>query len=191
MKLFGKVRLFFFILLIFTLIVIWGLMLQNRIYYADACENEYPGIIRLHVIANSNQDFDQELKLKVRDRLLCEMEGKDSIDQARSYINANLSHMEDIAEDVIAHEGYSYSAKARLGVTFIPEKSYDDITLPAGRYEALTVTIGSGKGHNWWCVIFPQLCIPESYTESEKIEIKSKIMEIIHKYQPEAIETHE
>lgn len=183
MKLLNIFKLCGYVLLIGLIIASLGTMNAEKDYYADACENEYPGIIRLHVIANSDKDFDQELKLKVRDRLLTEMEGKNGIDEARKYINDNLSHMEDAAEEVIQEEGFSYSAKARLGVTFIPEKSYEDITLPAGQYEALTVTIGSGKGHNWWCVIFPQLCIPEKYTESEKIEIKSKIMEIIHKYE--------
>lgn len=168
-------------ILIIALLVTFGVGLYGL---SDAKGNEYPGIIRLHVIANSDTDYDQQLKLKVRDRLLEEMEGKENIEEARLYIRNNLANMENIAKEVIKSEGFDYATKAKLGVTFIPEKSYEDITLPAGRYEALTVSIGSGKGHNWWCVIFPQLCIPEKYSDSERIVIKSKIMEIIRNHQP-------
>ncbi|MBR5315534.1 MAG: stage II sporulation protein R [Firmicutes bacterium] len=144
-------------------------------------ENEYPGMIRLHIIANSNSAEDQALKLEVRNQLLKYMEGQESIEEARAYIDYHLDDIEEISEKVMTEQGYAYNANAERKVTFIPEKSYEDLTLPAGYYEALTVTLGNGDGENWWCVIFPQLCLVGEDSEGEKLILKSKIKELIQK----------
>lgn len=148
--------------------------------YIENTPNQYPGMIRLHIIANSDSEEDQSLKLKVRDAILSHMEGQETLADTRSYLEENMETIESVSEEVITENGYDYSAKGKLAVTFIPVKSYDGLTLPAGNYEALNVTLGAGKGQNWWCVIFPQLCIPGK-KKSEKIVLKSKIKELMQK----------
>lgn len=154
-------------------------------YYITHIPNTHPGMIRLHVIANSDSEEDQALKLKVRDAIVGYMEGQPDLDSARRYIEENLSDIEAVSEEVIAEEGYDYPARADLKVSYIPQKSYEDLTLPAGNYEALKVTLGRGDGQNWWCVIFPQLCLIGDEQEEtadgfgNKIVLKSKIKEMM------------
>lgn len=146
--------------ILLALTIIMGFLLFYT--YTGDMQNEHPGLVRLHVIANSNTAGDQALKLKVRDAIIEYMSDQDDlkdIDETRKYLKANTGRIEKIAEGVIAAEGAGYNAKVNLGVRYIPEKTYGDITFPAGNYEALNITIGSGKGENWWCVLFPPLCI--------------------------------
>lgn len=138
------------------------------------------GVIRLHVRANSDSDADQQLKLRVRDRIISEcshlFRGKSDIESARTEIVRNSEKIADIAKDEIAKNGYSYPVDIKFGKSDFPTKVYKNITMPAGTYEALTVEIGSAKGQNWWCVLFPPLCfVDETCTgiseESEDILI--------------------
>lgn len=181
---------------------------------------EYSGIVRFHVIANSNSDYDQEMKLAVRDRVLEEMNkkliaetvssydesgakksgsagnsaatAKLDIDEVRDLITENLDEIERIAEEVIKEYGSDYDAHAELGVRFIPKKTYGEVTFPAGNYEALNITIGEGAGENWWCVLFPPLCLIDPTGETldgietdgigegtSEIQLKFKTQEII------------
>ena len=82
-----------------------------------------------------------------------------TIDESREHIKKNLKEIEKAAEKVIRENGFDYTAKAELGISWIPEKRYGGVTFPAGNYEALNITIGEGAGENWWCVLFPPLCI--------------------------------
>ena len=171
-------------------IIVWVLLFAvcagAGLYYTHHLPNEHPGIIRLHVIANSDSREDQELKLKVRNEILRYMEGSSSVTEAREYIRANLGDIEKISEKVIRENGFTYPARAELGVTFIPQKSYEDLTLPAGNYEALNITLGRGDGHNWWCVIFPQLCLVGEEEPGQKLVLKSKIKELMKNQQEKA-----
>lgn len=156
--------------------MIMGLLLFYT--YIGDTENHHEGIIRLHVIANSNTADDQELKLKVRDAVIEYMnkqEGLEDVDETRDYLKSNLGRLEKIADGVIASEGYDYSAKANIGVRYIPEKTYGDITFPSGNYEALNITIGKGQGENWWCVLFPPLCLLDEGTVSQDADSISDI----------------
>lgn len=157
--------------------------------------NEYEGIIRFHVIANSDSEEDQELKFKVRNRVLAKvqnaLEGSRGAAQTRAYIEDNLEGIEACALECVRAEGYDYNVKARIGVTAIPAKQYDDVYFPAGSYEALTITIGEGKGQNWWCVVFPPLCLvdaresghDELFAEDAqgRLVLKSKVVELLKK----------
>lgn len=119
------------------------------------------GLIRLHVIANSDDDADQQLKLKVRDRVLkeCSSMADDlQIDAVRADVCTNLDYIEKIAKDEIEKNGYDYGVKVTYGMADFPEKHYGNITLPSGSYQALKIVIGKGEGKNWWCVLFPPLC---------------------------------
>lgn len=159
--------------------------------YEDTPQNQYSGIIRLHVIANSDSEEDQELKLKVRDEIIKKtksLQESQSIEDSREYLQTHLNDMEETANKVIEENGKSYKAEANLGIRWIPEKTYGDMYFPAGNYEALNLTLGRGEGQNWWCVLFPPLCLIEEdeeaikemgISEEQKIEIKWKLMDIL------------
>lgn len=160
-------------------------------YEEKEAENQYTGIIRLHVIANSDTQEDQDLKLKVRDKILKEVGGNRkqlNMEDTRSYLQSNLKTMEHTAASVIKENGKSYPVTADLGVRWIPEKSYGDTYFPAGNYEALNITIGSGEGQNWWCVLFPPLCLIDEDADAmskmgidkeQQVQLKSKLVEIL------------
>lgn len=166
-------------------LIFFLLCAAGGIYYISHTPNEHPGIIRLHVVANSDSPEDQALKLKVRNEIIKFMEESQSQDEqtdietARTYVTDNIDKIEEISNNVIKESGFDYPARAALKVTYIPQKSYEDLTLPAGNYEALKVTLGRGDGQNWWCVIFPQLCLIGEKDGSEKIVLKSKIKEMM------------
>ena len=119
-------------------------------------------VFRLHVIANSDSKEDQDLKYKVRDSLLEYMnnicKNCSSKEEAISLVEKNKENFKKIAEDTIKSEGYSYTVNINVGNFKFPTKTYGDISLPAGFYDALRVEIGEAKGQNWWCVMFPPLC---------------------------------
>lgn len=119
-------------------------------------------VFRLHVIANSDTEEDQNLKYIVRDHLLNYMNSIcgncKSKEEAISIVQENKNAFEQIAINTIREQGYNYSVKINIGNFEFPTKNYGDISLPAGYYDALRVEIGEAKGQNWWCVMFPPLC---------------------------------
>jgi len=119
-------------------------------------------VVRLHVLANSDTQEDQTLKLMVRDAVLEQaellLENAENRAQAESILQDTLVQLESAAEAEIAARGYAYNARVTLEETAFPTREYGDFTLPAGRYLALRVIIGAGAGKNWWCVVFPPLC---------------------------------
>ena len=119
-------------------------------------------VFRLHVLANSDSKEDQELKLKVRDNLLNYMNeicsNCSTKEEAMKIANENKDKFQEIAENTIKENGFNYSVKININNFYFPTKSYGDISLPAGYYDALRVEIGEAKGQNWWCVMFPSLC---------------------------------
>lgn len=128
-------------------------------------------LIRLHVIANSDSDEDQELKLKVRDEVLTYVTELTidcgGVDDARDIISEHLGDLEDIADSVIAENGFDYGARAELSSVYFPTRIYDTFSLPAGDYDALRIHLGSGSGRNWWCVLFPPVCVSAAEAEAE------------------------
>ena len=175
-----------------ALVVVMGFVLAATYEETgQAAVNEYEGIIRLHVIANSDSVDDQNLKLKVRDAVIEEvgrLEAKKDIDESREWLASHLDDLEAAANAVIAENGCNYRASAELGVRWIPEKTYGDMYFPAGNYEALTITLGEGAGQNWWCVLFPPLCLitedEEELAEmgidsADQIEVKSWLREVL------------
>lgn len=123
-------------------------------------------VLRLHVLANSDTQEDQALKLQVRDRILERatelLEQSEDRQEAKALLTENLPALEALAADEINAAGYTYSVKTQLAETAFPTKEYDGFTLPAGDYLALRVVIGEGAGQNWWCVVFPPLCTAAS-----------------------------
>ena len=179
--------------------------------YSSKSKLSNDDFIRFHVIAHSNSEEDQNLKLKVRDGILAKInselvqeamarhhmeqtaelavarsedgaEGEAdkaglNLEESRQYIRDHLQEIEETAERIIRENGYDYTAKADLGVKWIPEKTYGQVTFPAGNYEALNITIGSGKGENWWCVLFPPLCLI-GITPEEQEQMTEDVQEI-------------
>lgn len=170
-----------------ALVIIMGLFLFYT--YADDGRNDHEGIVRLHVIANSDTVGDQALKLMVRDAVIeymAKQEDLDSVEDTRKFLINNKPQLKKIAEGVIASEGYDYSAGVNLGVRYIPEKTYGDITFPAGNYEALNIKLGDGRGENWWCVLFPPLCLLDEgtedsdLTEDQQLQLRWKLIELLN-----------
>jgi len=119
-------------------------------------------VLRLHILANSDSEHDQQLKLMVRDRLLESglFESAESLSQAESIAEKKLDKITDIAERVLRENGCAHKVTAELADVDFGDRTYGDITMPAGRYRALRIKIGSAEGHNWWCVMYPPLCLP-------------------------------
>lgn len=153
-----------------------------------SCEDLRKNVLRLHITANSDSSADQEVKLKIRDAILKENSEifKDckSLEIAENISKERLSDFTSTANRVLKENGFSYKAKARIGECYFPTREYDTFTLPAGNYNALNITLGSGKGHNWWCVIYPTVCIEGSRAKLNDTVSKenSKIAENPKKY---------
>jgi len=166
----------------------------------------YDSVIRLHVIANSDSDHDQALKLRVRDRVLEEaseiIAGCTTRAEAEAALRGALNQIEAAATEVVSSEGAGYPVRVELGMEEYPTKSYESICFPAGRYMSLRVSIGKAAGENWWCVLFPNLCLsaatkkdaeeafieagltPEQYriiteTKDTKYTVRFKVLELL------------
>lgn len=120
-------------------------------------------ILRLHVVADSDAQEDQQVKLQVRDAIIGSlregMEKLTSPEEAYAYVEQMLPKLTQVANQVLHDAGFSQNAQVTLGQESFPVRHYDTFSLPSGVYHSLRVTIGSGQGHNWWCVVFPQLCM--------------------------------
>lgn len=138
-------------------------MLLSFARFDALCEDLRTNVLRLHIIANSDADYDQELKLDVRDAVLkeCAYIFKDntSLEQAVNTTKDNLEIFYSVAQKTILDNGYDYDVDIQLCEDFFDTREYDDFTLPAGVYEALKIKIGDAQGKNWWCVMFPSVCV--------------------------------
>lgn len=149
-------------IIILSLLLALYVFISAHSYVSAVSNNLSDAVFRLHVIANSDSNEDQSLKLKVRDALLNYMNNLcadcSTKQEAISIANEHKEDFQKIAENTIKENGYDYSVKININNFYFPTKNYGDISLPAGFYDALRVEIGEAKGQNWWCVIFPSLC---------------------------------
>lgn len=140
-------------------------------------------IIRLHVIANSDETADQTLKKEVKDQVVTYLRSKmnqaASIQAARQVICQEMDALKEIAEKKIRQEGYDYPVTVSLGTTYFPVKEYGDMAFPAGDYEALRVQIGKSKGRNWWCVMYPSLCLVDGVYQTVPENSKDKLKQVL------------
>lgn len=142
------------------------------------------GIVRLHIVANSNDKDDQELKLRIRDELLLSGVMEDEREDV-------LMEITEICNKEIKKSGKSYLARAEIGKFYFPTKEYKNIKLPAGNYNALKVTLGEGVGENWWCVISPPLCFSKNAFGEISEEDEKKLKNILKKESYEIISSDE
>jgi len=169
--------------------LILTIIISSTNAFAKDLDDISDSVVRLHILANSDSAEDQALKLKVRDAILKETssifsQGKTRL-EAEQLVIDNLDKIKKIAEKTIAENGYSYSVKCELTYMEFNERTYDSITLPAGKYDALRITIGEAKGKNWWCVMYPQFCIAPSIKNQDLNTFKTadvKIMKAPTKY---------
>lgn len=143
--------------------------------------------IRIRVIGNSNSEYDQEKKQELRKDVQLYMQNllKDAktINQAREIINNNLENININVDNYLHNLNYNTSYNINFGLNYFPEKEYKGIKYKEGLYESLLITLGEGKGNNWWCVLFPPICLLEAEeTKTNEVEYKSFVKEIINKY---------
>ncbi len=149
--------------------ILFGLIITVLLSMArfDAlCSDLRENVFRLHIRAASDSESDQQLKLKVRDAILVEF-GDDFANcnnklDAVEFANNNLASFEKVATKTIQKNGYNYNVSVSIGESYFENREYDTFTLPAGTYEAVNIVIDEGKGKNWWCVMFPAVCIGAS-----------------------------
>lgn len=195
------------IFFIIFLLIIYILLCINS--YVNAVSNNISSsVFRLHVIANSDSTEDQNLKYKVRDKILEYINtlidvNSNSKEEVINIVNQNIAILKQVAQNTVYENGFNYNVNISIGNFYFPTKYYGDISLPAGYYDALRVEIGNAKGQNWWCVMFPPLCfvdvtssiVPDDSKEnlqenlpreeydlissdSEEIQFKFKLVEI-------------
>ena len=143
--------------------------------------------IRIRVIGNSDSEYDQEKKQKIRKNVQLYMQEllKDAknTEEARNIINDNLKNLNKELDNYLTQINYDKDYTINFGLNYFPEKEYKGIKYKEGLYESLLITLGEGKGKNWWCVLFPPICLLEAEeTETPEIEYKSFVKEIIEKY---------
>lgn len=140
-------------------------------------------VLRFHVLANSDSDDDQELKLKVKSGIIEYMQEQlpesKSLAQTKAWAKANRKEIIETAEHIIRDEGYSYPVSVAVTNSYFPDKTYGDVTFPAGQYEALKVEIGDAAGRNWWCVLYPNLCFVDATHAVVPEEGKEELKEVL------------
>jgi len=145
-------------------IIVFSLVICSVAQYFAACAEVRSDVLRLHIIANSDSDEDQAVKLAVRDRILTCGEdifsGDISAAEAEDCLTPYLGKLKNTADEVLAENGFGYSSSAEIVYEYFDTREYDGFTLPAGKYTALKIVLGRGEGKNWWCVMFPPLCLP-------------------------------
>lgn len=170
--------------IIFILLFLY-VMLYSFSYANNVVSDLSNSLFRLHVIANSNSKEDQNLKYLVRDELISYMNtlcsNVSSKEQAIAIANEHLDDFQKVANEVISKNGFNYSAKVQIGNFAFPTKTYGDISLPAGYYDALKVELGKAEGKNWWCVMFPSLCFVDINNgivpKESKEELQASLLE--------------
>lgn len=175
---------------LFPLVLLSLFVLAVCAYAADVRSDLSRSLIRLHIIAESDSDYDQSIKLAVRDEVLKAADGIDASD-----IDAFISAAHSAANSYLKERGIAYSAHTEYGRFYFPEKQYEGFTLPAGAYYGVRIVLGSGNGHNWWCILYPPLCFdgsndalkthlrPDTYdmisTKKSSREIKFRLLELL------------
>lgn len=174
---------------------------MSIVRFDSRCDRVRDNILRLHIKANSDSHEDQQLKLKVRDAVLQVSEeifgGCGSEDEAVKAASENLELLTETAQKEVFANGFEYPVTVSVGDAWFETREYESFTLPAGTYEAVRINIGEGDGKNWWCVMFPSLCIPsakaqeslesaeikeqEIVTEPERYVVRFKVVEVFEK----------
>lgn len=158
--------------------------------FANTCENVRRDVLRLHVVADSDSETDQKLKLLVRDEVLKKgreiFDGTLTADEAERAITPKTAELKAAAENILRKNGCNNSVEITVGEEYFATRCYENFTMPAGVYTAVRVNIGSAKGKNWWCVMFPPLCLPAATADADAFftEDEMKVVSSSPKYEP-------
>ena len=151
-------------------------ILFTLVPFEGECREISSQVFRVHILANSDSPLDQNLKLKVRDALIKESEhlfvDVHSKEDAKTVVEENLPYFVSVARDVVKAEGFNYSVSGSVSNLYFDTRYYDDVTMPGGFYDALQIRIGDAQGKNWWCVMYPSLCI---YSASDNDTLDEKL----------------
>lgn len=176
--------------------VLIGILITGLIVNAKRSEMQgelAKQVFRFHVLANSDSGEDQALKMKVKEAIIAymkqELPQSDSVETTKKWARENLLQIEQVAAEIIAEEGYEYSVKAEVTICDFPDKTYGDITFPAGEYEALRIEIGQAKGQNWWCVLYPNLCFIDAVHAVVPEKGKNELKEVLEEDTYEMVTT--
>lgn len=185
------IKKFIIIFIVFLLSVVQlGQVYISKAKYKDTYNATYQlqqslaqKIIRFHVIADSDSDTAQQLKLKVKNKTLKYMQtfltGKEDLKTTRTIIKKNLNNIENFASEVVKSEGFEYNVSAEFENCYFPIKEYGSLIFPAGYYEALKIKLGKAEGRNWWCVMYPNLCFVEGTYAVVNDEVKETLEEML------------
>lgn len=179
-----KIRLSILILSLVAIISIMTISISGEVKKISNASQDYKDkLIRFHVIANSDSDEDQNLKLKVRDAVINYLQPKllesESIEESELIIKREYSELEKISKNIILQNGYNYDVKIGIDYSEFPTKQYSNVVLPAGEYKALKIIIGKGSGKNWWCVMFPPLCFVDEEKGIIDKDTDDKLREVL------------
>ncbi len=158
--------------------------------FASGCAEVRRDVLRLHVVADSDSETDQRLKLMVRDAVLEKggeiFDGTVTADEAEKTITPRIDELKIAAEEVLKENGCDYNVSITVGEEFFATRCYEDFTMPAGVYTAVRVNIGSAEGQNWWCVMFPPLCLPAASADADAFftDDEMKIVSSSPEYEP-------
>lgn len=158
---------------------IWTAVLGNDLLQPSIASK----ILRFHVLANSDSDADQAVKEEVRDAVGVYLgpllQDAENVEETKQIIEENMEQIVSVAKDTLTEHGYAYDVKAQIARADFPEKTYGAYTFPKGEYEALQIVIGEGKGQNWWCVLYPNMCFRGSVFEVVEEEAKEALREVL------------
>lgn len=156
---------------------------KQLVAQAKAQEQLAREVLRFHILANSDSDEDQALKMTVKEAVISYMReqmpsGLD-VDDAKSWMRSHTDEITSVGKETIESQGYDYTVSAAVTTCYFPDKTYGDVMFPAGNYEALRVEIGAAKGRNWWCVLYPELCFQDAVNAVVPEEGKKKLEEAL------------
>lgn len=164
-------------------------VLLSIISFGASCGEIRQDVLRMHVIANSDSAEDQAVKLKVRDAVL--EAGEDLFDGtltaegAEQVLDSDIERLKNAAQTVLTENGFDYGVRVEIGKDYFNTRTYDgEVTLPAGEYEAVRVILGEGQGQNWWCVMFPPMCLPAAEADTEISDVLTQNEEDVVKSNP-------
>lgn len=156
-----------------------SLIITGFTAFAEDCEEKPQEVLRLHILANSDSEEDQTLKYDLRDYMLSEFSDVfgscESFEQSMYAATERRTEIEEKANEFVHSKGYDYDVKCEVAKTYFTTRKYENVTLPAGEYTAVRLLIGNAEGRNWWCVMFPPLCLPaagEFFTEEESKRVE-------------------
>ena len=187
-----KIRIVLSVLMLIVTVGLMATCIYAQVSKIDiASENYKDKLIRFHVLANSDSEEDQQLKLKVRDAVIDYLQPKlrdsKSINESERIILEEEGNLINICRDVVEKNGYNYDVHIDLGYSKFPTKQYSSVVLPAGEYKALRILIGKGQGKNWWCVMFPPLCFVDKQNNVIDKETDAKLREVLTEEEYELI----